>query len=165
MGEHPRLVLVTEVQRVEVELGPMHDEQHPGTPAGYSCPDCKGTLYELDDRDILRFRCRVGHAWSADALVTARDDEFGDALWTALRALEEQVSLTWRLAQRAERRDSGEVAERFRQQAHQAEARAATIRHVLLRSETDSAPDAALDGRGDGAGRRRSSAEDDAAGG
>ncbi len=48
------------------------DTQHLGPPSGYTCPDCNGSLVSLSTDN---FRCRVGHAWSADALLQARDGE------------------------------------------------------------------------------------------
>ncbi len=66
-----------------------------GPPSGYTCPDCNGSLMELDSR---RYRCRVGHAWTADALLDARDDEAEGALWIAVRSLQEKAHLSRRLA-------------------------------------------------------------------
>ena len=43
-----------------------------GPRSGYTCPDCNGSLMTLSDNN---YRCRVGHAWSGDALLKARDDE------------------------------------------------------------------------------------------
>jgi two-component system chemotaxis response regulator CheB len=46
----------------------------------------------------VNYRCRVGHAWTADALLRARDDEVEGALWVALRSLQEKAKLSRRLA-------------------------------------------------------------------
>jgi two-component system chemotaxis response regulator CheB len=43
-----------------------------GTPSEWPCPDCDGVLWEVDDGAALRFRCRVGHAWSARSLLDAQ---------------------------------------------------------------------------------------------
>jgi len=44
--------------------------QPPGAPSAFSCPACGGVLWELEDEnggDLLRFRCRVGHAYTAES--------------------------------------------------------------------------------------------------
>jgi two-component system chemotaxis response regulator CheB len=125
-------------------------EAHPGHVSPYGCPDCGGVLWEVRDGDFVRFRCRVGHAWTADALLTAQSDQMDAALWTALRALEESVALSDSLARRNHERGNTKLAERFARTAEVTEQRAATIRGVLLLShgmlvhpdQTDEAPPA-----------------------
>ena len=69
------------------------DTQHPGKVSAYGCPDCGGVLWELKDEEFTRFRCRVGHAWTSDALLAQQADTLDQALWVALRALEESAAL------------------------------------------------------------------------
>jgi two-component system chemotaxis response regulator CheB len=66
-----------------------------GPPSGYICPDCNGSLMTVSESS---YRCRVGHAWSADALLRARDVEIEGAMWVALRSLQEKARLSRRLA-------------------------------------------------------------------
>lgn len=54
-----------------------------------TCPDCQGALWEIKDRDILRYRCHVGHAYSAESLGEGQKHVLEFALWSAVRALEE----------------------------------------------------------------------------
>src|SRR5262249_59710213 len=42
------------------ELGEMVSEDRLGEPAPFSCPECQGTLWEIADPSMLRYRCRVG---------------------------------------------------------------------------------------------------------
>jgi two-component system, chemotaxis family, protein-glutamate methylesterase/glutaminase len=78
-------------------LGPM---------SGFTCPDCNGTLVEVEPGEA-RYRCRVGHAWSAGALLAAQSDALEKALWIALRTLDEKVALATRM--RAKVRQDGNL--------------------------------------------------------
>jgi two-component system chemotaxis response regulator CheB len=69
-------------------------------PSAFVCPDCGGTLFEMSP-DGMRFRCRTGHAWSAESLRNAQHRKFEEALFFALRVLEEDVALQERLASHA----------------------------------------------------------------
>ncbi|OBG29638.1 chemotaxis protein CheB [Mycobacterium sp. 852002-51057_SCH5723018] len=71
------------------------DTRKLGAPSGYTCPDCNGSLIAISEG---HFRCHVGHAWTADALLAARDEEVEGALWVALRSLQEKVRLARKLA-------------------------------------------------------------------
>src|SRR5262249_36988875 len=44
------------------------DERISGTPSVFTCPECNGTSWELQEGDLLHFRCRVGHAYSEDGM-------------------------------------------------------------------------------------------------
>jgi two-component system, chemotaxis family, protein-glutamate methylesterase/glutaminase len=77
------------------------DERVAGVPSVFSCPDCGGTLWELDDEAILRFRCRTGHAFNPQTMLASQGDNVEFAMWAALRALAERRSLLRKLAARS----------------------------------------------------------------
>lgn len=110
----------------------IEDDDRPGTPSQFGCPECGGVLWELDEDQIVRFRCRVGHAYSAESLMESQTENLEAALWSALRALEERASLTRRLADRASTQSQHAAAKRFNEQMLTAEAHANTIRSLLL---------------------------------
>src|SRR5207247_8139242 len=58
--------LAVETDIVEFTLDSLQTSHRPGTPAGFGCPECGGALWEITDHGLTRFRCRVGHAYSAD---------------------------------------------------------------------------------------------------
>jgi two-component system chemotaxis response regulator CheB len=119
---------------VEVEgfsLEAMEGE-HPGRPSGFSCPDCNGVLWEIQDGDLQRFRCRVGHAWSPESLLTQQSEGLEAALWIALRSLEERAALARKLAAPARRRGHTITASRFEEQAAEAQQAARLVRNLLL---------------------------------
>jgi two-component system chemotaxis response regulator CheB len=108
------------------------EEEHPGEPSPYSCPDCGGVLWELKDGEMLRFCCRVGHAYTGETLTTEQAMVVEHALWSALRALEEQAAVRRRMADRAERDGRPNIAARNQEQARQLEKQAQEIRNLVL---------------------------------
>jgi two-component system, chemotaxis family, protein-glutamate methylesterase/glutaminase len=119
---------------VEVEAFSLEaiEGEHPGRPSGFSCPDCNGVLWEIQDGELQRFRCRVGHAWSPESLLTQQSEGLEAALWIALRSLEERAALARRLAEAARRRGHTITASHFEEQAAEAQQAARLIRDLLL---------------------------------
>lgn len=108
----------------------LHDEHRPGgPPSGFTCPECGGSLWERQDGPLARYRCRVGHTYSEDAMVEAQGEAVEAALWTALEALEERGELLERLAGRMAGKSRS--AGRFRDSARETADRAALLRRAL----------------------------------
>jgi len=69
------------------------DLQRIGTPSGYTCPECGGALWQVNGAKPARLRCHTGHAFTARVLAHMQKDAVEAALWSALRALQEQQRL------------------------------------------------------------------------
>jgi two-component system chemotaxis response regulator CheB len=121
---------------VESGFDLMQVDEPPGSPTFLRCPECNGSLWELEDGELRSYACHVGHVFSADSLVEEQRDAVERALWTAVRLLQEQAALSVRLADRLDRGD-GRSAGRFRSRAAFAERQAEIIRREVL-----TAPDA-----------------------
>ena len=103
-------------------------------PSGLSCPDCQGVLFTVEaDR---RFRCRVGHAWTAKALLAQQDVELERALWAALRALEEKRQLAERMRGDAAEHGYERLARRYGQSVDEVEGAVGVLRRLLLDGPT-----------------------------
>ena len=63
------------------------------TPSTFTCPECPGTLWQLNDLGVRRFRCHTGHAYTARVLEESQGDAVEEALWAALRALHEREKM------------------------------------------------------------------------
>jgi two-component system chemotaxis response regulator CheB len=133
---------VLETDMAEFDLGALQDPERPGTPVGMTCPDCSGSLFEIDDGGRFRYRCRVGHAWSPRSLVAEQDEVLENALWMALRSLEDKAALHRRMAAGAEASGQSLTAERSRSLAGEAQNAAAVIRRLLIAES----PAAAVEG-------------------
>lgn len=106
-------------------------EPPPGEVSDQTCPTCGGTLWAALGDGPLRYRCRVGHAWSAESLFARNASALEDALWTALRALQERAGLARRLEDDARARRQALTAAHFAHSADDAERRAAIVRRAL----------------------------------
>lgn len=113
----------------------------PGPPAGLVCPDCSGPLFDLTEGSLIRYRCRVGHAWSLDSLGAEQARMVEVALYTALRALEDKASLHRRVAEVAHTSGAEQVARRAHRAALEALYSARTLRELVAGNGVAPAPD------------------------
>ena len=104
-------------------------------PARLGCPECGGVLWESNDDEIARYRCRVGHAFSDEGLLAAQTETLETALWSALRTLQESEEHANTIAERMDRRGHAGLAERFRRQADDAQKRAQIVRQALVSNQ------------------------------
>ncbi len=102
-----------------------------GEPSAIACPACGGVLNEVHERDLVRYRCRVGHAYAPETLYQEQSLALESALWAALRALEEQAALGRRMASRARHLGQVKSAKRFDERAESSEQQARLVRETL----------------------------------
>jgi two-component system chemotaxis response regulator CheB len=129
------------------ELGPLTSDELNVPAAGYGCPSCGGSLFQIAADPLPRYRCRVGHAWSPESLLEEQAIALEGALWMALRALEEKSALSRRMASSRDPRHLSSGA-RFRDMAQDAEAAGEAIRQLIaqLGSTVPQPDDAAVPG-------------------
>jgi len=106
-----------------------------GEPSPFACPECHGVLLGFKDGRRIRFRCHTGHAYSADSLVAAVNEGVEDALWNAVRALEEAgLLLNSLVAQYPEGNERADVR-RLIERAEKARTHSSAVRQLLNERE------------------------------
>jgi two-component system, chemotaxis family, protein-glutamate methylesterase/glutaminase len=133
-----------ETEMAELDGDALNSEQKVGQPSEFGCPDCGGVLYEVQEGEIVRFRCRVGHAYSSETLIAAQSESLEEALWVALRALEERAALFLRLARNSREHGSVRTASHFQEQSEVNEGHAEMIRRFLLNGVPAASPETNL---------------------
>ncbi|MCA1490039.1 chemotaxis protein CheB [Ensifer sp. NBAIM29] len=109
-------------------------------PVQLSCPACGGVLSQVRRSPPLRFRCQVGHAFTSSILAETSENTVDEAMRTALRIIEERVTLSEKMADDARRSglDAAEAA--YRRRAEEAREHAEVLRRTLI--EKKAAPPA-----------------------
>lgn len=127
----PSRELVYESQIAQLDEGTMLNEQPTGTLSALTCPECGGPLWESHNGELLRYRCRSGHAYTGESAFAAKSEALDEALWEAYNALRESALMAQRLAAEARERGHRGVAARFegrvREQLRRSEAILAVV--------------------------------------
>jgi two-component system, chemotaxis family, protein-glutamate methylesterase/glutaminase len=129
----PSALMKMETAMADMDPEAMHEENRPGRPSGFACPDCHGALFEIDEGPLVRFRCRVGHAWSPESLAARQASDMESALWMALRSLEEKAALSRQLGARAMEGGHDLASDRFGDEAEEAVRAAEVLRDLITR--------------------------------
>ncbi|QOZ31195.1 chemotaxis protein CheB [Bradyrhizobium sp. CCBAU 53421] len=115
--------------------GSMHEMDRIGRRSVLACPDCHGVMWEIDEGELVRYRCHEGHAYSAEVMSLALDDNVRRAFGSALRALDERVALARKLEVQASSGGQTRVAESWAARAREFEAEAKVIRDSIRRTD------------------------------
>lgn len=134
-GPHPG---VPDAVRLEVEIALGRAPERAGatalgTPVPLSCPACGGVLSEMKGASPLRFRCQVGHAYTAEILSEQQEGAVDEAVRVALRIVQERLVLTERMADDARRNGHTASASMLASRAKEYSDHADVLRKAALR--------------------------------
>src|SRR5215831_2950238 len=101
----------------------------------WPAPDCGGVMWELDEGDLSRFRCHVGHTYTAEVMSLALDDNLRRALASAVRALEERTTLARKLHHQAKNSGHRLLAETWAAKMNEFERESEIIRNSTRRMD------------------------------
>lgn len=113
-----------------------------------ACPECGGPLWRVGRGKTATYRCHVGHALSARALLESQSEQIEQALWAAVRALTERAAILDKLADDAEPR-APRVAAGFRSRAAEARTQSEQARQFLLSLEARATDEPGAEPRAD----------------
>jgi two-component system, chemotaxis family, protein-glutamate methylesterase/glutaminase len=114
------------------------DVKQLGKISEFTCPDCHGSLIQLTNGNLQRFRCHTGHSFGSASLIAELTDSVEQSLWTAIRAVEERIRLLKHLAQHASDLEQTETISTLRRELEENERRADLLRQAaMLDGSTD----------------------------
>lgn len=98
-----------------------------------ACPDCHGIMWEIQEGDLLRYRCHVGHAYTAELMGLALDENLQRAFSSSLRAMDERIALVGKLGKQAEQAGRPHLAESWRKKLVEYHQEAEILRDAVRR--------------------------------
>jgi two-component system, chemotaxis family, protein-glutamate methylesterase/glutaminase len=124
------IVLEARIAETGISTIPMTEEL--GTLSPLSCPECGGPLWKMDQDEVQRYRCHVGHGYTAQYLLGAQDHALESALWEAVRAMEQQAALLTSLTHEERSVGREKTAHMYEERSLQATQHASVLRQHLL---------------------------------
>ena len=92
-------------------------------------------MWEINEGQLSRFRCHVGHTYTAEVMSLALDENLRRALATAERALEERVALARKLNRQSLNAGHRMLAETWADKAREFERQMDVIRASVRRMD------------------------------
>ena len=133
----------------------MKTEDRLGELSVFVCPECHGPLWEIEDGEMIRYRCHTGHAFTADVMMEAQSIETEQILWSLLRAHQQRAELARRMAKQERSNKRVDLAAKLQERAEEYEADAELVERILQRRRTSGAAMLAEDPAAGGTGNKK----------
>jgi two-component system chemotaxis response regulator CheB len=101
-----------------------------------SCPECAGVLNARAEgpRGHLTYECRVGHTFSLGELLTGKEEQLDERLWSTLVALEELHEMLDETGRAAESHGIPDAAVACRDRAERVREQRGQLRRIIERN-------------------------------
>jgi len=124
--------LKAETAMVEKTVTSIGDISKVGKQTVYSCPDCGGGLWEINEGQEAHFRCHIGHAYSENELLKKQFESLNGTLWVALRMMEERMNLLKKISHDEKMKNLHSLASMHTERAKDLEVHINNLKELLF---------------------------------
>ncbi len=103
-----------------------------GTRTTYTCPECNGSIWQIGKEQPLRFRCHIGHSFTANVFLAEQTQNLENALWSAVRVMEEKVTFSRQMAEQMRNSNLTSAATKFEDHAMNLDKEVSLVRGIIL---------------------------------
>jgi two-component system, chemotaxis family, protein-glutamate methylesterase/glutaminase len=118
------------------EIGEMEQMTRFRTISPITCPECHGSLQEIVNGKLVRYRCHTGHAFTLATLSARQADEWERALYSAYRAQQERALVVRRMADEASRKGAAQRAAQLQERTHSYDEGAELLRRLIAHANS-----------------------------
>ncbi len=108
-----------------------------GEQSVYSYPACGGSLWEINEGKLHRYRCHVGHSFYDDELMLQKTKNLESTLWVAMRIMEERTNLLTKLANEEKDRGLLRISELKFDKIKEMKEHVDRLKEILFQSKDD----------------------------
>lgn len=98
----------------------------------FSCPDCGGNLWKLENGKTAHFRCHIGHSYSQADLILKQNENIEHTIWVAIRMMEERKLLLMRMAGEHKGKGLEKLSHNYQDQAEQLAVHIDKLKNLLF---------------------------------
>jgi two-component system chemotaxis response regulator CheB len=103
----------------------------------YSCPDCGGGLWHIENGKTKHYRCHIGHAFSENDLLVRQSEEMEKTLWVAVRMMEERKLLLNKIARGHNERGLHRLNLEYQERVNDLDRHIAKLKELLFAASRD----------------------------
>jgi two-component system chemotaxis response regulator CheB len=129
----------TEARIAESGYSDEHITDKLGELTPLSCPECSGPLWQHASGQLDHYRCRVGHAYSANSLLSAADEAIEASMWAAVRLFDQRANVLTAMADRDRQAQRFRMVQHHEQLAKEARNHAKILRQLLVKEMSETA--------------------------
>ena len=107
-----------------------------GNKSIYACPDCGGSLWQID-KPSPHFRCHIGHSYTERDLLYKQSESIEHTLWVSVRMMEERRLLLLKNAKSYNDRGLQKVRKEYAERAEQMQTHIQKLKELLFRINKD----------------------------
>jgi two-component system chemotaxis response regulator CheB len=129
-----RLAIETQVaagvnlpEKTILELGPLTQ---------FTCPECRGSLVQITEGNLFRFRCHTGHGFSAETLLEGLMETVNSLVWQTTRGFQEASMLLEHIGGHMQEYGGSAEAERFLAMARELNQQASRFQKIAIGHES-----------------------------
>jgi two-component system chemotaxis response regulator CheB len=97
-----------------------------------TCPDCGGSLWEMQEGKVSRYRCHIGHHYTEGDLMRQQVMKIEETLWIALRMMEQRRLLLYKIADKEETTGFNTLASTHHGQAEEMDLHIERLKELLF---------------------------------
>ena len=66
----------------------------------YTCPDCGGVMWDVENEPVGRLVCHTGHSFTMNSFLHSQSEVIENSLWEVIRFIQERIKIVERLAEK-----------------------------------------------------------------